>query len=43
MNNKINTGVPIYSEYVSETQAPSFSEPTYTNKIIFDSTVYEKN
>lgn len=43
-NNKTYTGVPIWSEHVSETQMPSYSEPTQTdNKFIFDSTIYERN
>ena len=44
MNNKNYTGVPVWSEHVSETQMPSYSEPTYTdNKFIFDNTIYEQN
>ena len=31
MMNKTYTGVPIWSEHVSETQIPLFSEPTYTD------------
>ena len=41
--NKTYTGVPIWSEYVSETQIPIFSEPTYTNNIILESTIYERD
>ena len=44
MTNKTYTGVPIWSEHVSETQIPTYSEPTQTdNKFIFDSTIYERN
>ena len=44
MNNKDYTGVPIWSEYVSKTQIPIYSEPTYTDKnFIIESTIYEKN
>ena len=43
-NNQTYTGVPIWSEYVSQTEEPKFSEPTYTdNKFIFDSAIYERN
>ena len=44
MNNKNYTGVPVWSEHVSETQMPSYSEPTSTDsKFIFDSTIYGKD
>lgn len=26
-----DTGLPVWSEYVSKTQMPSYSEPTYTS------------
>ena len=44
MNNKNYTGVSVWSEHVSETQIPSYSEPTCTDsKFIFDSTIYGKD
>ena len=44
MNNSNYTGVPEWSEYISQTEMPNFSEPTYTNnKFIFDSMIYECN
>lgn len=43
-NNQTYTGIPIWSEYISQTEEQKFSEPTYTdNKFIFDSAIYERN
>ena len=40
-NNKTYTGVPVWSEYVSQTEIPFFSESTSINgqKIIFESSI----
>lgn len=44
MNNKNYTGIPEWSEYVSQTEIPIFSEPTLTDdKFIFDGMIYECN
>ena len=41
MNNSNYTGIPEWSEYVSQTEIPIFSESTSTNnqKIIFESSI----
>ena len=45
MNNTDCTGAPIWSEQVSQTECPKFSESTSTSDqpIIFESTIYEYN
>ena len=43
-DNKNYTGVPIWSEHVSQTDIPTYSEPTQTdNKFIFDSAIHGNN
>lgn len=43
-DNKNYTGVPVWSEHVSQTEIPIYSEPTQTdNKFIFDSAIYGNN
>ena len=42
-SNTNNTGLPIWSGYVSQTEVPIFSDPTTTTgqKIVFESSILE--